>query len=71
MSQLCNNVIITGLSEQNWEPYETTKQQVIDIITSAAATTGELEKQQQAQNIDIAYATKWVNADQTMTDQSW
>ena len=27
-SQLSNNVMITGLSEQQWEPYETTRKQV-------------------------------------------
>ena len=25
LSQLCNNIIITGMSEQNWQPYKTTK----------------------------------------------
>ena len=29
-TQLCNNVILTGIPEQQWEPYEVTKQRVFD-----------------------------------------
>ena len=34
-SQLSNNVIVTGIPEQTWKPYECTKQRVYDTISSA------------------------------------
>ena len=34
-TQLDNNVILTGIQEQQWERYEITHQRVIDIITEA------------------------------------
>ena len=38
-SQLSNNVIVMGVPEQTWKPYECTKQRVYDTISSAIAAT--------------------------------
>ena len=35
LNQLGNNVIITGMQEQHWENYETTKERVYDTIAAA------------------------------------
>ena len=38
-SQLENNVLISGQPEQPWEPYEQTKERVIDTIAASLHTT--------------------------------
>ena len=35
LAQLENNVIISGMQEQPWETYDTTKERVIDMIVAA------------------------------------
>ena len=44
-NQLKNNVIITGIPEQPWETYSTTKQRVIDTIASALRSNNDEERQ--------------------------
>ena len=44
-AQLCNNVIITGIPEQQWEPYEATKQQVIDTIAASLRNNNDTERE--------------------------
>ena len=47
-SQLANNVIITGVPEQQWEPYEGTKQHVLDTIAASMRNNSDDERQQNA-----------------------
>ena len=59
-NQLKNNVIITGIPEQPWETYSTTKQRVIDTIASALRSNNDEERQANiamAQNTEITYCT--------------
>ena len=60
-TQLFNNVIITRIPEQQWEPYEATKQRVIDTITSAHTNTSEEDHEcnkRRAENTKITYCTR-------------
>ena len=60
-TQLCNNVILTGIPEQQWEPYETTKQRVFDTIASAHTNTSEedrIRNKRIAENTKITYCTR-------------
>ena len=60
-SQLSNNVIVTGIPEQTWEPYECTKQRVYDTISSAIAATDPSKEDsalEEARAMDIAYCTR-------------
>ena len=60
-SQLSNNVIVTGIPEQTWEPYECTKQRVYDTISSAIAASDPSKKDtalHETMAIDIAYCTR-------------
>ena len=59
-NQLKNNVIITGIPEQPWETYNTTKQRVRDTIASALKSNSDEERQVNsavAQNTEITYCT--------------
>ena len=61
-AQLCNNVIITGILEQQWEPYDATKQHVIDNIAASFKSNNDTEREEnksKAQNSNTAYCT-WV-----------
>ena len=60
-SQLKNNVIITGIPEQQWETYNTTKQRVLDTIASSMKSTTEEERKNNIEvsnNTEIAYCTR-------------
>ena len=60
-SQLSKNVMITGLPEQQWEPYETTKKKVHETIAAALSTSSDLEEKsqalQEAGKMEISYCT--------------
>ena len=59
-NQLKNNVIITGIPEQQWETYNTTKQRVRDTIASALKSSNDEERQVNtvaAQYTEITYCT--------------
>ena len=59
-NQLKNNVIITGILEQQWETYNSTKQCVQDTIPSSLKSNNDAERQQNllaAQNAEITYCT--------------
>ena len=55
--QLSNNVIITGISENPWEGYETTKQRVCDTIAASMGEAGDVICQERAQQTEIAYCS--------------
>ena len=60
-SQLSNNVIVTGIPEQTWEPYECTKQRVYDTISSAIIASDPSKENsalEEARAMDIAYCTR-------------
>ena len=60
-SQLSNNVIVMGIPEQTWEPYECTKQRVYDTISSAIVTSDPSKQDtalDEARAMDIAYCTR-------------
>ena len=59
-NQLKNNVIITGIPEQQLETYNTTKQRVHDTIASALKSNSDEERQANAaavQDTEITYCT--------------
>ena len=59
-NQLKNNVIVTGILEQQWETYNSTKQRVQDTIVSALKSNNDEEREPNiatAQNTDITYCT--------------
>ena len=60
-NQLKNNIIITGIPEQPWETYNTTKQRVIDTIASTLKSNSDKERQVNSavgQNTEITYWTR-------------
>ena len=60
-SQLSNNVIVMGMPEQTWEPYECTKQRVYDTISSAIVASDPSKEDttlDEARAMDIAYCTR-------------
>ena len=61
LSQLANNVIITRVPEQQWEPYEATKQHMLDTVAASMKSKSDDERQQNALNvnqININYCTR-------------
>ena len=60
-SQLVNNVIITSVPKQQWEPYEVTKQHVLDTVATSIRSKSDDERQQNVLNvnqININYCTR-------------
>ena len=60
-NQLKNNVIITGIPEQQWETYNTTKQRVQDTIANALKSSSDEERQVNTvttQDTEITYCTR-------------
>ena len=55
--QLSNNVIITGIPEQQWENYDLTKQWVIDMIVASKGTSNDPMALEEAQKVEISYCT--------------
>ena len=55
--QLSNNVIITGIPEQQWENYDLTKQWVIDMIVASKGTSNDPTALEEAQKVEILYCT--------------
>ena len=53
-SQLDNNVILTGIQEQQWEKFEITRQRVIDVIAEALHGTEGENALLKAQQVSIA-----------------
>ena len=54
-------MIITGVPEQQWEPYEVTKQCVLDTVAASIRSKSDDERQQNAFNvnqININYCTR-------------
>ena len=53
-------MIITGIPEQQWETYTTTKQRVKDMVASALRANNDEERQTNvtiAENTEITYCT--------------
>ena len=50
-AQLSNNVIISGIPEQQWESYELTKQRVFDTTASANGMSNDPDKLEAAQKV--------------------
>ena len=53
-SQLDNNVILTGIQEQQWEKFEITRQRVIDVIAEALHNIEGKNALLKAQQVSIA-----------------
>ena len=56
--QLSNNVIITGIEEQTWEPVEVTKQRVYDTITATIDSSDGNVALDEAYKVDVAYCSR-------------
>ena len=53
-TQLNNNVMLTGIHEQQWEKFEITKQRVIDVIAEALKPSEGENAIPRAPQVDIA-----------------
>ena len=58
LTQLGNNVIISGMQEQSWEGYTTTKERVYATIASAMGGNNLEETMKDARKIDITCCTR-------------
>ena len=61
ISQLSNNIIITGIAEQSFETYEKTKQQIYDTFAAAIQAsdpTGTTSALDEAMKVDIVYCSR-------------
>ena len=58
LAQLNNNIIITGVHEQPWENYATTKQRVYDTIASTLRGSSTMNALDEAKKIDISYCMR-------------
>ena len=58
LTQLGNNVIISGMQEQPWEGYTTTKERVYETIASAMGGDNLEETMKDARKIDITCCTR-------------
>ena len=56
--QLGNNVIISGMQEQSWETYDTTKERVVDTIVAAMGGEDENAARKEARKIEIACCSR-------------
>ena len=56
--QLTNNVIITGIPEQQWESYVLMKQRVYDTIAASKGTSNDQEHVNEVRKIEITYCTR-------------
>ena len=59
--QLSNNILISGIPEQKWEPYETTKQRIYDTFASAMSNVNPNNADtalREATTIEISYCSR-------------
>ena len=56
--QLLNNVIITGIPEQQWESYTLTKQRVYDMIMASKGINHDQDQGNEDREIEITYCTR-------------
>ena len=57
-TQLSNNIVVTGISEQPWEKYEMTKQHIHEMIATALSNSNSKsieENTSDANNMEISY----------------
>ena len=58
LAQLENNVIISGMQEQPWETYDTTKERIIDTIVAAMGGEDQETAQLEARKIEITCCSR-------------
>ena len=58
ISQLDNNVIISGQPEQPWDPYESTKERVIDIIAATIGSATDSYTGQETSKVEISCCSR-------------
>ena len=58
MAQLSNNIIITGIEEQTWEPMEAMKLRVHDTIVATIETSDGNLALEEAIKVDIAHCAR-------------
>ena len=59
--QLSNNILMSGIPEQKWEPYEATKQRIYDTFTSAMSNANPNNTDtalREATTIEISYCSR-------------
>ena len=56
--QLLNNVIITGIPEQQWESYTLTKQRVHDTLLASKGINHDQDQGNEEREIEITYCTR-------------
>ena len=53
MAQLNNNIIISGMPEQPWEPYEVTKERITEVIASSMGLKDDPITKEEAKKVEI------------------
>ena len=58
MVQLNNNIIINGMPEQPWEPYEVTKERITEVIASSMGSKDDLITKEEAKKVEITCCSR-------------
>ena len=53
MTQLNNNIIVNGMPEQPWEPYEVTKERITEVIVSSMGSDDDPRTKEKAKEVEI------------------
>ena len=58
MTQLNNNIIVNGMPEQPWEPYEVTKERITEVITSSMGSSDGPRIKEEAKKVEITCCSR-------------
>ena len=58
MTQLDNNIIVNGMPEQPWEPYEVTKERITEVIASSMGSKDDPGIKEEAKKVEIACCSR-------------
>ena len=53
ISQLGNNIMLSGMPEQPWESYESTKERVVEAIATSMGSKDDADVKSEAKKIEI------------------
>ena len=58
MTQLNNNIIVNGMPEQPWEPYEVTKERITEVIASSMGSDDDRRIKEKAKKVEITCCSR-------------
>ena len=58
VAQLNNNIIINGMPEQPWEPYEVTKERITEVIASSMGSKDDPSTKEEAKKVEITCCSR-------------